>query len=202
MRVIKKSQLRAAVRRALNEQIDMRTKEGRELKAAVQALLDKREELTAFQESIASIRAKEKELSSEFKRMEKSVFDALERSGIDSLTVADVAIMILEVPKNKRVQLGYKQHYEIALQKVHETNEALARELQALAEVELEEKRAERVRVMTIKDAPIKEQMLRKVGSWIKNAFAKLFSVLSRESKRIAKAAQDMEKIRREISRA
>lgn len=186
MKKITEGALRAVIRKMVREQIDMRSKQGRELKEMAERILRSQEELEAYNQSIRTILDRQKELSKEVGRNEKALFSKMNELDVKTFEISERVVAIEEEAKYRRVEPGYKDLYERAVTELSRFSQAQANLLEETKEAEISLKKAEKVQKLKLHpktEGKINEQVLGKIGGWIKGVFNKIMGSITRATK-------------------
>lgn len=173
---ITKSQLATMIRESIQkEQVDMRTKDGRELKEMAYQLLENQKQLDAFSESIKGLLMRQKELSGVLGASTKALMRRMAELDTKTIEVTEAIFTIEETPKFKRVAPSYETHYNNALAAVSRFSSEQAMILEAAKEAEIAAKTAMTEPSLTITPratneaktvSKLEEQFLDKAKSW------------------------------------
>lgn len=199
-KISKKAIVEAAVKKAIGklvrEQIDLRTKEGRELKGMATELIRRQQELDEFVASIQTILKRQKELSNLVSAAEKSLFKRMNELEVKTLEIAEAVVSIEEEAKYKTVRPAYEALYEKALEDLARFSMEHVKLLEQAREAEIALKRAERVNKLKVslktEGKKLNEQMLSKIGNWLKQIWSGLSSKLFRTNRAADKALNSL----------
>lgn len=199
-KISKKAIVEAAVKKAIGklvrEQIDLRTKEGRELKGMATELIRRQQELDEFVASIQAILKRQKELSNLVSAAEKSLFKRMNELEVKTLEIAEAVVSIEEEAKYKTVRPAYETLYEKALEDLARFSMEHVKLLEQAREAEIALKRAERVNKLKVslktEGKKLNEQMLSKIGNWLKQIWSGLSSKLFRTNRAADKALNSL----------
>lgn len=167
-------ELKQYIRKIVKEQVDLRTKDGRELKEMMTALLDRQRQLDEYSDAIKEVVAKQAALKKERDLAHKVLFKRMNDLDQKTLQVADTIAEIIESPKYKRVEPEYKILYEQAYEALGRFSSEQAGLVDDVREAMILSKRS-----MTVTDLSVKkvqtEQFLPKIGGIVKKIIAFLF---------------------------
>jgi hypothetical protein len=182
---ITKTQLQGMIRKAIQEQVDMRSKDGRELKDLAAQIIRQQQDLEAYTQSIQAVLGRQKELQNAAAASQKALFGRMQALDVKTLEITEAVFRIEDEAKYKRVEPGYKPLYEKAIEELARFSAEQVRVVEAMRETEVNLKKAERVTTMKItrkesaqkatsNKKALNEQMMDKVVSWLKNVWSRL----------------------------
>lgn len=184
-----KTQLQRYIRQVVKEQVDLRTKEGRELKDMLGVLVDRQRQFDEYSDSIKEVLAKQGSLKKERDAAHKVLFNRMSELEHKTLQVADTLAEIVENPKYKRVEPNYKELYETAYAALANLSREQARDIDAAREAMLLAKRNEKVSDLSV--SRVQTEQFRGAMKAVGNAFSKVVSFLSNKFKRTSNAADE-----------
>lgn len=186
---ITKSQLAAMIRESIQkEQVDMRTKDGRELKEMAYQLLENQKQLDVFTESIKGLLARQKELAGVLGANTKALMRRMAELDTKTIEVTDAIFHLEDVPKFKRVAPSYETHYNNALQAVSRFSNEQAMILESAKEAEIAAKTAmtepslkvtPRMRSEAAEVSQLEEQFLDKAKGWASGLWNRFTAALT-----------------------
>lgn len=199
---ITKVQLKEMIRKAVLEQVDMRSKDGRELKDLAAQIISQQKDLEAYTRSIQAVLNRQKELQNATAMSHKALFARMQELDVKTLEITEAVFHIEEEAKYKRVEPSYKPLYEKAVSELSRFSTEQARVVDTMRETEINLKKAEKVTTLkvtpkaslfrkaavpnqesrnrkTLSTKQLNEQVMDKVVGWLKNVWATLTRSIS-----------------------
>lgn len=191
---ITKVQLKEMIRKAVLEQVDMRSKDGRELKDLAAQIISQQKDLEAYTQSIQAVLNRQKELQNATAMSHKALFARMQELDVKTLEITEAVFHIEEEAKYKRVEPSYKPLYEKAVSELSRFSTEQARVVDTMRETEINLKKAEKVTTLkvtpkvpnqesrnrkTLSTKQLNEQVMDKVVGWLKNVWATLTRSIS-----------------------
>ena len=172
------------VRSAVLREVDMRSKDGRELKSLAQKIVDSQNQLEIYTESIKALLDRHKELKAASANAEKALLQKMEALDVKTVEITEVLFTLDEKNKYSRVEPSYKALYEEAISQLQVFSQEQVTLIEAVKDTEIKLKRAETVPVLTRHSKAVNEnlseQVMSKVGAWFRRAWSNLVAKVSR----------------------
>ena len=186
---MKAEQLKQYIRKVVKEQVDLRTKEGRELKDMMTKVLDKQRELEAFNAAMQGLLARQKEIQGELGMAHKVLFGRMEEIEQKTLQIENTVAEIVESPKFSRVEPGYKELYDQAVATLSRFSQEQSNLIEASKAAQIAAKRAEKKR--ELKFSTVQTEQFEPMKNKFGGMFKKLVAFLFGKTKSALNAADD-----------
>lgn len=178
-----KSQLKEHIRTIVKEQLDMRSKEGRDLKDMLKAIVDAQKELQAYNESIKDIIARQTALTKAVSAGQGELLKKMSALNVKTVQITNAIATVEEEAKYARVTPSYQGLYERALSALSAFSIEQVTLIEEVRDTEIQAKRAERKTTLIVRQESrqsIHEGFMDKFVSWFQGKLKKLSFLTSK----------------------
>lgn len=197
-----KTQLKESIRTIIREQLDMRSKEGRDLKDMLKNIVSAQRELQTYNDSIADIIARQSALSKAVAASQNELLKKMSTLDVKTVQIADAVATIDQEAKYKRVAPSYQDLYERAISALSSFSMEQVSLIEEIKQTEIIAKKAEQKTILSIRSESrysIREGIMDKVISWFQGKLQKLTSLTSRATQKADIALDVLTSLSREI---